>query len=525
MAKKYGGRWEIVKEVGKGGQGDVFEARDTLPSSDGAIVALKRVKNPNRHSRFRNEVAAIKTLSHPNVIKLIDHSALDTESDAPEKQYIVMPLARGGDLSKRVSMYEGNLDGTLIVAKQIASALEAAHALGIVHRDVKPQNILFPEQSNEIWLTDFGICFVLDGVRPTGDEEVVGPWAFMAPELEHGGTLQVRPSADVYSLGKLIYYMVSGGVVVPREQLFEPPYAAVFAAGGRYHLLNLLLRKMVCNVSTRLTDMSDVIVELDRIADWDENSALVPVTSKTRSKLQAMQSAVLQNREVAEKNRANVQAQQAAETQVQAHLMDWLQNELEKAAVEISGGGVISTSIQPVAEPDLTAVRFNNFRAVCGIELVVSRVSEKTNLHHALQIFFCSEFKVTIRQVTESELESVVTPEARTIGILPVYCIRSPDASVRRAGSRSRYFFGTGDKLIPVPEMVTPHALNQSQQRTRVGPGTGVTSALFNSFPSSAWPGGEYTMREFVGVCCDRFVDSVSRYKDAIFLPPNGIPH
>jgi hypothetical protein len=118
-----------------------------------------------------------------------------------------------------------------------------------------------------------------------------------------------------------------------------------------------------------------------------------------------------------------------------------------------------------------------------------------------------------------------VTPEARTIGILPVYSIRSPETSVRRAGSRSRYFLGVDDKLIPVPEIGKPPALNRSQQRTRVGPGTGVTSALFNSFPSSAWPAGEYTMREFVGACCDRFVDSVNRYKDAIFLPPNGIPH
>jgi serine/threonine protein kinase len=93
VGKIYGGRWEIIGVLGEGGQSNVFEARDKS-APDSRTVALKRVKNPNRHARFRTEVEAIKQLNHPNIIKLIDHSALDNTSDAPDRQYLVMPVAR-----------------------------------------------------------------------------------------------------------------------------------------------------------------------------------------------------------------------------------------------------------------------------------------------------------------------------------------------------------------------------------------------------------------------------------------------
>ncbi|WP_432239568.1 serine/threonine-protein kinase [Herbaspirillum robiniae] len=324
MGKIYGGRWEILDGVGTGGQGDVFKVKDISSSSDSGPVALKRVKNPKRHVRFQQEVNAIKTLNHPNVIKLIDHSALNLESDLPEKQFIVMPLARGGDLAKRVSLYKSNLDGVLIVARQLADALKHAHEKGIVHRDVKPQNILFKEESHEVWLTDFGICFLREAVRPTVDGEVVGPWSFMAPELEHGGQLEVTPSADIYSLGKLIYYMISGGNIVPREEMFSPPYSKVFSGKGRYELLELMLRKMVCKVGSRLQHMSEVIQLLDRIISWDQNSTLTPISSQARSKLGALRASILESREIQEKNTATAQSQRETEERIGSHFLGWV---------------------------------------------------------------------------------------------------------------------------------------------------------------------------------------------------------
>jgi serine/threonine protein kinase len=85
---------------------------------------------------------------------------------------------------------------------------------------VKPENILFENDGDHVWLSDFGICLIADqSTRHTEPGEVVGPVVFMAPELEGGGQLDVTADTDIYSLGKVIYYMLTGGVRLPRENL------------------------------------------------------------------------------------------------------------------------------------------------------------------------------------------------------------------------------------------------------------------------------------------------------------------
>lgn len=218
MAKKYGDRWQIVDAppLGTGGQGTVYRVTDMTKQLDGEF-ALKRVPDINRTERFRREVEAIKRLTdpathqaHPNVIPLIDHSALD-ETDDREKQFLVMPIAHGGDLDSlgRLQLYKGSIDSVLQVAKQVTAALVAAHDAKVIHRDVKPKNILFTGIGHEIWLSDFGICLIREAPRITETPAVMGPRGFMAPELEEGGQLDVSAAADIYSLGKVIYYMFS----------------------------------------------------------------------------------------------------------------------------------------------------------------------------------------------------------------------------------------------------------------------------------------------------------------------------
>ena len=176
MAKLYGGRWRIVDgpQLGAGGQSEVFRVVDNNGEYHGEY-ALKRVLNPRRHQRFRNEVDAIKRLAHPNIVRLIDHSALD-DTEAKERQYLVMPIAVGGDLThpQRLSLYKDLIDGVVQVGKQLASALAAAHAAGIIHRDTKPGNVLFTGNGHEVWLSDFGICLLRE--QPRATEFSLKPW-------------------------------------------------------------------------------------------------------------------------------------------------------------------------------------------------------------------------------------------------------------------------------------------------------------------------------------------------------------
>jgi serine/threonine protein kinase len=189
MAKKskpYGNRWQTIKTITEGGQAQIFLVKDKA-GEYAELCVLKRVGNTARHGRFRNEIGAIKTLSHPNIVRLLDHSALDAAPGEDKRQYLVMPEAKGGDVSKVVERYRGALDDVLKVALQIALALQAAHAAGIIHRDFKPENILFPGEGHEIWVSDFGICLIrAQETRNTEDSEVVGPAVFMGACGRHG---------------------------------------------------------------------------------------------------------------------------------------------------------------------------------------------------------------------------------------------------------------------------------------------------------------------------------------------------
>ena len=264
----------------------MFRVRDRNQQHLGEF-ALKRVINPARHDQFRREIDAIKLLKHQNIISIIDHSALDENGADPDKQFIVMPIAASGDLSAsgRLALYPGSIDSVLRVAKQISEALRVAHSAKIIHRDVKPQNILFTGNGHELWLSDFGICLIREASRITEEGEVVGAREFMAPELAYEGKLEVTPAADIYSLGKVIYYMISGGVTVTRELLHEERYRSAFAKGERHKLLDLLLRRMICGLEHRISTAEEALKELNKIELWEQTARLPPLSDGARALL------------------------------------------------------------------------------------------------------------------------------------------------------------------------------------------------------------------------------------------------
>ena len=448
MGKLYGGRWRIASSprLGGGGQGEVFPVVDESGKLDGEY-ALKRVINPERRERFRAEIEAIRSLRHPNVIALIDHSALDASESAEERQYLVTPVAAGGSLADpvRFTPYKENIDGTLQVSLQLAAALDAAHAAGIVHRDVKPANVLFTGPGHEIWLCDFGICLIRGAQRNTELREVVGPRSFMAPELEAGGQLEVTPAADVYSLGKVIYFMISGGTILPREELSDPRFARIFERGDRYRRLQLLLDQMICPLGRRLKTVDDVVTQLKSIEQWELTAVSLPINSTTREKIAQLQGNALRDHQTATAAADARASRERLVANVRQAFMSWAESELTKTAAHIATPQLAASAAavtSGIAEtPAIGLSERSRYDVIAGWELVVE-IREPPR-GHALQLLLCAKRTVTVR-MTVGARQRALPPEegAPELAVLSAYARHpsagGPGAPPRRAGYLTR---------------------------------------------------------------------------------------
>ena len=202
--KRLDGRYEIYERIGSGGMADVYRAYDTI---DDRIVAIKILKdefsgNSEFLRRFRNESKAIAVLSHPNIVKVYDVSFGD------RMQYIVMEYIDGITLKEYLSRQRGIAwNEALHFTAQILCALQHAHNKGIVHRDIKPQNImLLPDGT--IKVTDFGIARFSRSETRTMTDKAIGSVHYIAPEQARGDLTDEK--ADIYSVGVMLYEMVTG---------------------------------------------------------------------------------------------------------------------------------------------------------------------------------------------------------------------------------------------------------------------------------------------------------------------------
>jgi serine/threonine protein kinase len=208
------GSWRLGELIGNGGQGDVYKA---ISGEGQPVVAIKVIKTskPKRRARFLFEVRAHAALSKAgasNVMPILDQNLEEVE-DGAVHGYIVMPLAVTS-LEQQLELITGRVELSLEIFVGILRGVESAHSREIVHRDLKPDNILFLDTSlREPLVSDFGICLLRETTsadRVTEPTETVGARWFMAPEQEKGGIADVTVSADIYSLGKLLFYMLTG---------------------------------------------------------------------------------------------------------------------------------------------------------------------------------------------------------------------------------------------------------------------------------------------------------------------------
>ena len=204
------GRYRLLRLIATGGMGQVWEADDAVLDRHVAVKVLKAEysSDPEFVDRFRSEAKVTARISHPGIATVYDYGQIDDPASGNPLSYLVMELVVGEPLSD-VLAREGTLPlrHTLDMLEQTGRALNAAHAIGLVHRDVKPGNILITP-TGQVKLTDFGIAKSMGASSVTQTGMVVGTAQYIAPEQAMGH--ETTPAGDVYSLGVVGYECVAG---------------------------------------------------------------------------------------------------------------------------------------------------------------------------------------------------------------------------------------------------------------------------------------------------------------------------
>lgn len=202
-----GNRYEIIKKIGDGGMAFVYKAKDILLNRIVAVKVLRPefVDDDEFLGKFKREAEAVASLSHPNIVNVYD------VGEDGKVHYIVMEYIDGQNL-KEIIKNEGTLDEytALDITKQIAMALSAAHRKGIIHRDIKPHNILISNEGRVVKVADFGIAKAVSNSTMTNIGSIIGSVHYFSPEQAKGKF--VSNNADLYSLGIVLYEMIIGKV-------------------------------------------------------------------------------------------------------------------------------------------------------------------------------------------------------------------------------------------------------------------------------------------------------------------------
>ena len=200
-----GGRYEILLLLGEGGMGAVYKALDREVER---TVALKLIRpelasNPSILARFKQELLTAHQVTHKNVIRIYDLS------EADGVKFITMEFVEGSDL-RRILVENGKLpfDRAIEIIRQVCKALDAAHSAGVIHRDLKPQNIMQEAKSGRILVMDFGLARTIQGDGMTQTGALLGTIEYMSPEQAMGKTLDQR--SDIFAVGLIFYELLTG---------------------------------------------------------------------------------------------------------------------------------------------------------------------------------------------------------------------------------------------------------------------------------------------------------------------------
>lgn len=268
--KRLDARYEIQELIGVGGMAVVYRAYDVI---EDRVVAIKILKdeflgNKEFIRRFKNESKAIAVLSHPNIVKVYDVSF------GTKIQYIVMEYISGTTLKEYISQQKVvNWQDAVYFARQILSALEHAHNKGVVHRDIKPQNIMLLKDGT-IKVTDFGIARFSSNETQTMTDRAIGSVHYISPEQARGSLIDEK--ADLYSLGVMLYEMTTGKLPFEADNAVSVAIMQMQAKAKDPRKINpeipigleqIIIHSMEKEPMNRYSSAKEMLVDMERLQE------------------------------------------------------------------------------------------------------------------------------------------------------------------------------------------------------------------------------------------------------------------
>jgi len=278
----FGPRYKIIEEVGRGGMGRVYKAED---KELGITVALKMIHpeySSKRHiiERFKKETLLARSISHENVIRIYDLGEVD------KIKFISMDYIKGQSL-KELILTSGilSVETAISITKQISEALKVAHQKGVIHRDLKPQNILV-DSSGKVYVTDFGVAKSVEVMEDSAPGIIIGTIQYISPEQAKGE--KADPRSDLYSLGIIIYEMLTGEKPFKAETYTgyiqkhiheKPPLPSKINPNIPVYLEKIILKCLEKNKEHRYQEAQQIISDIE-----SEKVATRPIFPRIRVK-------------------------------------------------------------------------------------------------------------------------------------------------------------------------------------------------------------------------------------------------
>lgn len=265
IGRRLSGRYEVISKIGEGGMAIVYKARDLILDR---IVAVKVLRSEFSHDndfirRFRREAESVASLSHPNIVSIYDIG------EEEQCYFIVMEYVEGVTLKTFIKDFQPvPLETIVYIMEQVGLAIEHAHDYGIVHRDIKPHNILV-DTNDQVKVTDFGIALAVTSATMTYTNAILGSAHYLSPEQAKGG--KATEKSDIYALGIVLYECLTGRlpfagsspVSVALMHLNDTvPRVFEFRSEVPQSMENIVVRAMAKNPDHRYNSVKEFLIDL-----------------------------------------------------------------------------------------------------------------------------------------------------------------------------------------------------------------------------------------------------------------------